>query len=341
MVDIFRIILPELRKIDIVQGHRHPIFSRFFLPLHTQNQKLRSMKEVVKIDSVDTYNRLYGVETLHPLVSVFNTETCPLYPGDIALNFGIYAIFLKQIKCGELRYGRRTYDFQDGTVTSFAPGQVVDIVHYPDRRPKALVLVFHPDLIHGTALGQRINQYSFFSYASSEALHLSEEERDIFRDCLVKIQRELEHPIDKYSNQLIVRNIELLLDYCLRFYDRQFETRSVGNKDVLVKFESLLDAYLHSDKPMTDGLPTVKYFADQAYLSSNYFGDLIKKETGQTAQAYIQSKLIDAAKEDLLGTDMTINEIAYRLGFQYPQHLTRIFKKSTGLTPTEYRAAQI
>lgn len=298
------------------------------------------MKEVVKIDSVDTYNRLYGVETLHPLVSVMNTETCPIYPGNIALNFGIYAIYLKQIKCGELRYGRQAYDFQEGTVTSFAPGQVVDIVHYTDGRPKSLALLFHPDLIHGTSLGQRIKQYSFFSYTSNEALHLSEDEKEIFRDCLVKIQRELEHPIDKHSDQLIVRNIELLLDYCLRFYDRQFDTRSEGNKDVLMRFETMLDAYLHSDKPKTAGLPTVKYFADQACLSPNYFGDLIKKETGQTAQTYIQNKLIDVAKEDLLSTDMTVNEIAYRLGFQYPQHLTRIFKKSTGLTPSEYKTAQ-
>ncbi len=298
------------------------------------------MKEVVKVDSVDAYNRLYGVETRHPLVSVMNTETCPLYPGDITLNFGIYAIYLKQIKCGELRYGRQSYDFQEGTVTSFAPGQVVDIVHYPDSRPKSLALVFHPDLIHGTSLGQRIKQYSFFSYASREALHLSEEERDIFRDCLEKIWRELEHPHDKHTNRLIVRNIELLLDYCLRFYDRQFETRSTGNRDILMQFESMLDAYLHSDKPLTEGLPTVKYFADQASLSPNYFGDLIKRETGQTAQAYIQLKLIDTIKEDLLGTNMTINQIAYRLGFQYPQHLSRIFKKSTGLTPTEYKAAQ-
>ncbi len=298
------------------------------------------MKEIVKVDSIDTYNRLYGVETLHPLVSVIDTETCPTRPEDITLNYGIYAIFLKQIKCGELRYGRQTYDYQEGTVTSFAPGQVVDVVHYPDTRPKSLGLVFHPDLIHGTSLGQRIHQYSFFSYASREALHLSEEERNIFRDCLVKIKRELEHPIDKHSNQLIVHYIELLLDYCLRFYDRQFETRSIGNKDILTRFETELDAYLHSDKPKTEGLPSVKYFADQVYLSPNYFGDLIKKETGQTAQAYIQSKLIDVAKEELLSTDMTISEIAYRLGFQYPQHLTRIFKKSTGLTPTEYKAAK-
>ncbi len=298
------------------------------------------MKEIVKIDSVDTYNRLYGVETLHPLVSVMNTGTCPTHPVDITMNFGIYAIFLKQIKCGELRYGRQTYDYQEGTVTSFAPGQVVDVVRYTDVRPKSLALLFHPDLIHGTSLGQRIKQYSFFSYASNEALHLSEGERDIFRDCLLNIKRELEHPIDKHSNQLIVRNIELLLDYCLRFYDRQFETRSTGNKDILIRFESMLDAYLHSDKPQAEGLPTVKYFADQACLSPNYFGDLIKKETGQTAQAYIQGKLIDVAKEELLGTDMTINQIAYRLGFQYPQHLTRIFKKSTGLTPTQYKTTQ-
>lgn len=297
-------------------------------------------KEIVKVDSVDAYNKLYGVETLHPLVSVVNTETCPIYPGRIALNFGIYAIYLKHIKCGDLQYGRQTYDFQDGTVTAFAPGQVVDIVHYDGVRPKSLGIVFHPDLIHGTSLGQHISQYPFFSYSSREALHLSEIEKDIFHDCLKKIELELTYPVDKHSNQLIVRNIELLLDYCSRFYDRQFETRSQMNKDILLRFENMLDDYLHSDRPQTEGLPTVAYFADKICLSPGYFGELVKKETGQTAQAYIQNKLIDIAKEELLGTAHTVNEIASRLGFQYPHHFSRIFKRTTGYTPTEYKDLQ-
>lgn len=208
-------------------------------------------------------------------------------------------------------------------------------------RPMSHGLVFHPDLIRGTSLGQEIKQYSFFSYSSNEALHLSEEERTIFRDCLDKIQQELTHPIDKHSKRLITRNIELLLDYCMRFYERQFVTRGKVNKDILTRFENLLDAYFQSDKPQTEGLPTVKYFADKVNLSPNYFGDLVKKETGRTAQEYIQNKLVAIAKEEILGSDKSVSEIAYQLGFQYPQHFTRIFKKSVGHTPSVYRELEV
>ncbi len=299
------------------------------------------MREIVKVDSVDTFNKLYGLETRHPLVSVVETAACPVMPNHLTLNFGIYAVYLKNVKCGDLRYGRQMYDFQAGTVVCFAPGQVVDIQLYDDVPPDSFGLLFHPDLIHGTSLGRRIKQYSFFAYASNEALHLSEEEKEIFHDCQRKIQQELQCPIDRHSNQLIISNIELLLNYCMRFYDRQFATRNKGNKDVLAQFENLIEDYLHSDKPMTEGLPTVKYFAEQVFLSPNYFGDLVKKETGRTAQTYIQNKLIDVVKEKLLGTNLTINEIAYSLGFQYPHHLSRVFKKITGLTPSEYKATQI
>lgn len=204
-------------------------------------------------------------------------------------------------------------------------------------QPKARGLLFHPDLIKGTSLGQEIKSYSFFSYNSSEALHLSDEEKGIILDCLDKIKLELTHPIDKLSKRLIARNIQLLLDYCMRFYNRQFETRSQSNKDVLTRFESLLDDYFLSGKPQTEGLPTVKYFADKVFLSPNYFGDLIKKETGKTAQEYIQNKLIDTAKELIAGTNKTVSQIAYELGFQYSQHFNRIFKKNVGQTPREYR----
>lgn len=201
-------------------------------------------------------------------------------------------------------------------------------------------VLFHPDLIRGTSLGKEIKHYSFFSYASNEALHLSEEEKQIFQDCLNKIQMELEHPTDRHSKGLICRNIELLLDYCMRFYERQFQTRKKVNKDILERFEDLLDSYFSGDKPQILGLPTVKYFADGVNLSANYFGDLVKKETGRTAQEYIQNKLVNVAKEEMLGSNKSISEIAYGLGFQYPQHFTRIFKKTVGYTPTEYRIAR-
>ena len=274
-------------------------------------------------------------------MSVVDLSEATKFPTHFTMNYGIYALFLKKVKCGDIRYGRQIYDYQEGTVTSFAPGQVVETEMQQGVKPSAHGLLFHPDLIKGTSLGQDIKQYSFFSYASAEALHLSEEEKGIFMDCLEKIEMELQHPIDKHSKRLISRNIELLLDYCMRFYERQFITRSESNKSVLVKFEALLDDYFQSDKPQTDGLPSVKYFADKVFLSPNYFGDLIKKETGKSAQEYIQTRMIDLAKEMIAGTEKTVSQIAYELGFQYSQHFNRIFKKNVGYTPGEYRKLQI
>lgn len=294
--------------------------------------------DIINLKSIDQYNRLYGLETLHPLVAVVDLKDATTYPTHFTLNYGVYALFLKQTRCGDLRYGRQPYDYQEGTVTSFAPGQVVEVKMEEGTRPLAQGLLFHPDLIRGTSLGREIKRYSFFSYASNEALHLSDEEKQIYLDCLSNIQAELQHPIDKHSRRLIVRNIELLLDYCMRFYERQFITRATANKDVLTKFEEELDWYFQSQLPQEQGLPTVKYFADRACLSSNYFGDLVKKETGRTAQEYIQDKLINIAKEEILSQTRNVSEIAYRLGFQYPQHFTRIFKKRVGCTPGEYRS---
>lgn len=296
------------------------------------------MKGFIKLDTVGLYNKLYGVETLHPLVSVIDSaEIRQEIPTNITLNYGIYALYLKHAKCGDLHYGRQTYDYQEGTVTSFAPGQVVEIRRTVNIHPQWQALAFHPDLIRGTSLGRDIKQYSFFSYASNEALHLSDEEKGIYQDCLEKIRMELSRPVDKHSRRLISRNVELLLDYCMRFYDRQFVTREKVNRGILVRFEEHLDTYFQEGHPQSEGLPTVKYFADRMNLSPNYFGDLVKKETGRTAQEYIQGRLIEMAKQEILGSSRSVSEIAYRLGFQYPQHFTRIFKKLVGCTPTGYR----
>lgn len=299
------------------------------------------MDEIIKLDSIDKYNQLFGLETLHPLVSVIDLSEATRFPTHFTFNYEVYALFLKDTRCGDIRYGKQTYDYQEGTVVSFAPGQVVETELAPGVKPMAQGLLFHPDLIKGTSLGAEIKSYSFFSYKSNEALHLSDEEKSIFSDCLAKIRLELVHSIDRLSKRLIARNIQLLLDYCMRFYERQFDTRTVANRDVLSKFETLLDAYFQGDKPQTEGLPTVKYFADRVFLSPNYFGDLIKKMTGKTAQEYIQNKLIDTAKEMIAGTDKTISQIAYDLGFQYSQHFNRVFKKNVGYTPNEYRRLQM
>lgn len=299
------------------------------------------MEEIIKLDRVEQYNQLYGLKTLHPLVSVIDLSEATRFPTHFTMNYGLYALYLKDVKCGDIRYGRQLYDYQEGTIVSFAPGQVTEVEMAEGVRPLARGILFHPDLIRGTSLGQEIKSYTFFSYNSNEALHLSEEEKQIIQDCLAKIKRELIHPADKLSKRLIARNIQLLLDYCMRFYNRQFVMRSeYSNKDVLVRFESLLDAYFQDDRLQVNGLPTVKYFADRVFLSANYFGDLIKKETGKTAQEYIQTKLIDVAKEQLVGTDKTVSQIAYDLGFQYSQHFNRLFKKNMGYTPNEYRKIQ-
>lgn len=296
------------------------------------------MEKIIHLDTVDKYNKLYGLETLHPLVSVIDLTKATKKVDHIQMNYGLYALFLKEGKSCDIKYGRRNYDYQEGSIVSFAPGQVIEVNTYDDEiQHKVYGLLFHPDLMRNTSLGQNMKRYSFFSYSSNEALHLSERERHVVTDCLGKISMELEHPVDKHSKQLIAMNIELLLNYCVRFYERQFITREENNRDILQKFESCMDDYFEHDLPQEQGLPTVKYFAEKVFLSPNYFGDLIKKETGKSAQEYIQYKLIERAKDRIVTTDLTMSEIAYELGFQYPQHFGRLFKKQTGLTPHGYR----
>lgn len=297
------------------------------------------MDEVERIDTVKQYNDSVGVDTLHPLVSVVNFDEMPTYQY-FRRYMGVYAIFLKYINCGDMRYGCQPYDYEDGTLIFIAPGQVYGINSKGKLiKPAGRALVFHPDLIVGTSLGKHIKEYSFFSYEVNEALHLSKKERATINDCLEKIAIEIDLNIDKHSKTLIVSNIELFLNYCMRYYDRQFITRNNVNRDILVRFEDLLKSYFNSDLPRKLGLPSVTWCAEQLHLSPNYFGDLIKKETGNTALEYIQSKLIDEAKVKIFDPVKSINEIADELGFKYQQHFTRLFKRKTGMTPNEYKNA--
>jgi AraC-like DNA-binding protein len=295
------------------------------------------MEKIIQLETVSQFNSLRGQETLHPLVTVLDqSKSKPLYPARFVS--GLYVVFLKEIKCGELKYGRNTYDYEEGTLVFIAPGQVYGVDDKMKAvQPKGWALAFHPDLIHGTSLGKHIKEYNFFSYDVNEALHISEREKQVVIECFNKIQYELSHAIDKHSKTLIVSNIELFLNYCVRFYDRQFITRDNIHKDALVKFEELLNEYFQSDKPKTLGLPSVAYCAGQLNLSANYFGDLIKKETGKSAQEYIQEKVIDLAKEKVFDISKSISEIAYEMGFKYPQHFTRLFKQRVGQSPNEYR----
>jgi len=295
------------------------------------------MDTLRRFETINEYNAFNNNETLHPLVSVVDLSKADPRQGS-RMYFGFYTIFLKDVVCGDLVYGRHTYDYQEGTLVFMAPGQVAGINSNGETyQPKGYALVFHPDLIHGTPLGRHIQEYSFFGYQFFEALHLSNRERQIVLDCFAKIEYELEHAIDKHSKKLIVATIELFLGYCTRFYDRQFITRETAHKGVLERFETLLNAYFLTDQPQTLGLPSVTYCAGELNLSANYFGDLIKKETGKTAQEYIQSKVIDLAKERIFDQSKSVSQIAYELGFKYPQHFIRLFKQRVGQSPNEYR----
>lgn len=295
------------------------------------------MNEIMNINTVQQYNDYFGVDTQHPLVTVIDgRKGKPLHFCKKLYN--IYAILIKDTDCGNLKYGRSIYDYQQGAMLFLAPGQVMGseddgLLH----QPEGWVLAFHPELLRGTPLAQSIRDYTYFSYNANEALHLSGHERQIIISCMEKIQEELYYPIDKHSKSLIVDNVKLLLDYCIRFYDRQFISRENLNSDILARFEALLDDYFRSGKPATEGLPTVQACADKLCLSPNYLSDLLRKETGLSALKHIQQKTLETAKERVFNTRKSVSEIAYELGFQYPQHFTRWFKKQMGCTPNEYR----
>jgi len=297
------------------------------------------MKNIFRIESVNDYCRLDGVETLHPLVSVIDySKNETAISEHTHFYYGVYAVYLKAVDCGELRYGRNKYDYQEGSLVFVSPGQILELLRNPNvNKKRGWALLFHPDLLLGTNLGKQISDYSFFSYEVSEALHISEREKAIILELFDKIQFEVSQPIDKHSRKLIVNNIQLFLDYCMRFYDRQFITRENLNKGILEKFETELNAYFKTEKPKTVGIPSVSYFADAFHLSANYFGDLVKKETGKSAQEYIQLKVMNIAKDRILDISRPVSEIAYELGFKYPQHFTRMFKKNIGVSPSEYR----
>ncbi|MDY3069925.1 MAG: AraC family transcriptional regulator [Parabacteroides sp.] len=294
--------------------------------------------KLLNIETISQYNEMLGIETLNPLVSVIDLSTAkPMR--HMRHTFSFYVVFLKDEKNCELIYGRQRYDYQKGSVICLAPGQVIGIEDTGEVfQPKGWALCFDPELIRCTSLGRNMFEYSFFSYDVNEALHLSDSERRLFVDCLEKIKMELENKTDRLSKRLIATNIELLLDYCLRFYERQFVTREPVNRNILVRFETLLEEYFSGGKAVNNGLPSVKYCASELCLSAGYFGDLIKKETGISAQTYIQNKVINIAKERILNPMYSITQVAYELGFQYPQHFTRLFKKVTEKTPKDYKS---
>lgn len=271
-------------------------------------------------------------------VGHYNAEPVP---GSTTYEFGVYVIYIKETKGCKLNYGLTKYDFDEMSVTAFAPGQkVTAVVEEGQEQPRWTMLAFHPDFLVRTQLGRKMSSYGYFSYSSNEALHLSKEEVDLLSAVLSLIESEMKHSIDRHSRSIIISHLEVFLDYCLRFYERQFYSREVINNTVVEKFNALLDEYLANDISER-GLPTVAYFADRLNLSAGYFGELVKTSTGTTAKDMIADRLVNAARELLNDLTLSVTQVGDMLGFEYPQHFVRFFKRRTGRTPKEYRTIAI
>ncbi len=300
------------------------------------------MNEIIKIESITEVHDFFQLpKPKHPLVSVLpiTDEITNFDYGNYSYNFGFYQISLKMGISGSLTYGRNSYDFQEGTMVFMKPNQAIRIENSQEYKgASGWTLLFHPDLIRKSELGKIINNYSFFNYETNEALHLSDDEKKSLTELVTKIEKEYNQNIDKHSQELIISNIDLLLKYCKRFYDRQFYTRTNLNRDLITRFETIMLDYFNSEKPKELGVLTVNYCAREMSMSANYLGDLLKNETGSSAKEHIQSFLIEKAKTKILGTTKSISEIAYDFGFEYPQSFNKLFKSKTGLTPTKYRS---
>lgn len=293
------------------------------------------MSKIMKIKNVSDYSRYLGHTDRHPLVSVINyAEVSPIRH---SLNsYSVYGIFFHDQQDIDLTYGCGKYDYKSGTVICVAPGQIGGKEDNGERvMLTGWALLFHPDLLRGTPISKNIKQYTFFDYRVHEALHMTDEEHDIFVSLMQQIRNELQKPHDELQNAILIAYIELVLNFCQRFYNRQFTTRKLENSDILMKFNNLLNDYYEKNTQLTLGLPTVQYCADKLCMSSNYFGDVIKKTTGDTASNYIRQYVIQRVKNEL-ATGASIVQVADDLGFKYPQHLSRMFKQQTGITPSEY-----
>jgi len=299
------------------------------------------MSDLIKIESLTQLHEMMDQEKpRHPLVTVvdFSKVKAPQIKDGTRMTSNFYWISMKQGSQCEIRYGREYYDFQEGSLIFMAPGQIVSVVGETDHTAATgWGLFFHPDLIRRYPLWKQMNDYSFFSYDVHEALHISDKEKGITTGIVHAIEDEFSQNIDDFSQDLIVSHIELLLNYCKRFYSRQFITRAKVNKDVVSRFEEYLTEYFDSDKPETAGLPSVKQCAFEMGYSPNYLSDLLKKETGKNAQEHIHFHLIDRAKTLLVNSELSVNRIALSLGFEYPQHFSKLFKQKTGMSPGEYR----
>jgi AraC family transcriptional regulator, transcriptional activator of pobA len=299
------------------------------------------MNEFLRIKSISQLHQMIGYEKpKHPLITIIDYAKIKGNPGhyDIKIVTDFYIISLKSPSPMSLQYGRQYYDFEEGTMMFIAPGQVFSVSEFNDQiKYEGWGIYFHPDLIMNSYLGKKIKNFSFFSYAVSEALHLSDDEKNTVTAITESIENEYRQNIDNYSQSVIMTAIEQLLNYSQRFYGRQFITRKKLNSDLLSNFEGLVSAYFNSAEITEKGLPSVDYFASRLNLSANYLTDLLKKETGKTTKEFLQIEIIEKAKYILLNSSATVNEIAYQFGFEYPQYFNRLFKLKTGITPIEFR----
>ena len=299
-------------------------------------------QEIIQIKSIHEIHQFLGLgKPKHPLISVFKfgQEQSHSIKENFKYSLGLYQISIKG-NCPYTisKYGRNSYDFQECSMVFTSPNQVLEVNKaYKIVDDDCWTLVFHPDLIRKSELGRQIDDFSFFNYASNEALHLSGEERKTITDISQKIIKEYSQNLDRHSQTLIISNLELLLNYCVRFYDRQFYTRTNLNKDAVSEFEELLKAYYKSDKQVESGIPSVQYCAAEMNISPRYLSDLLRRETGKNTQEHIHNFIIEKAKTSLLDSSKTSSEIAYDLGFEYPQYFSKLFKKGTSMSPIEYR----
>ena len=298
--------------------------------------------KIIKIDSVSELHKLMGLpKPKHPLVSLvnYNDIQYAAIEDSVKAILNFYTVSIKHNADCKFNYGQNYYDFDEGVLAFMEPGQIASGTQTGNLRADGWLLVFHPDLIRNYPIGKNIKNYGFFSYAVNEALHLSESEEAMLGEIFRNIEKEYNHSIDQFSQDVMVSQIELLLNYSNRFYNRQFITRKTASSDLLTKMEILLDEYFGNDKTLESGLPTVHFFAEKLNLSPNYLSDMLRIATGQSTQQHIHNKLIEKAKEALTTTNLSVSEIAYGLGFEHPQSFNKLFKSKVNISPLEYRAS--
>jgi AraC-like DNA-binding protein len=304
---------------------------------------IRKMAKKINHITINYISELHQMmrlpKPLHPLISLINMDEVKSsgHTDEVYFLLNFYGISLKKNLKEKLKYGQNYYDFDEGVLAMTAPKQILSVEKGENYRVSGWWLVFHSDFILSYPLGKAITHYGFFSYAVNEALHLSDKEEKMLEGIFKNIEQEYETSIDQFSQDVMISHLELLLNYCNRFYNRQFLTRKTANNDLLIKIEILLEEYFKNAKVVEQGLPTVQYFAKKMNVSPNYLSDMLRTLTGQSTQQHIHNKLIEKAKESLTNTKLSVSEIAYQLGFEHPQSFSKLFKSKTNQSPLAFR----